>query len=260
MKKLLDRDSFVLAALPVLAFVVSLIFEMGYADAFGYDYFFIEIDLKAMVVALVCVVVVLLPLILFLYAFLYLIQSDSKKVRVAALPMLYPVISMLFLYVTGFQSTIMKWLLFFSLGFLGWTLIKLLFESKTKGWKRALGEYADSEGVKDRSKSEGAIADLRPQDYLYMSMAVIVFVSLIIFMVRGIGFGVAHWKTSYSTINHDGEEYALVASYGNKFIAAGIYEDRFNNKITIIPSDSELLKDIKSARLDDFISSGLWFR
>ncbi|UHG95834.1 hypothetical protein [Pseudomonas sp. 7-41] len=259
MKKLLERDGFVLAALPVLSFVVSLIFEMGYADAFGYDYFFIQIDLKAMVVALVCVVLLLMPLVVFLYAFIYLIQSDSRKVRVAALPMICPVIAMLFLYITGFQSTMMKWLLFISLGFLAFTLLRLLFKAKTKGWENALGEYADAEGVKDRSKSLGN-KELRSQDYLYISLTIIVFISLVIFMIHGIGFGVAHWKTNYSTINHDGEEYALVASYGEKFIAAGVYDDRFNNKITIIPGDSEMLKDIKSARLDDFISSGLWFR
>ncbi|MEX5547890.1 hypothetical protein Q1J68_19920 [Pseudomonas pergaminensis] len=259
MKKLFERESFVLTALPVLSFVVSLIFEMGYADAFGYDYFFIQIDLKAMVVALVCVVLLLMPLVALLYAFLYLIQSDSKKVRVAALPMIIPVVAMLFLYITGFQSTMMKWLLFISLGFLVFTLLKLLFKAKAKGWQNALGEYADAEGVKDRSKSLGN-KDLRSRDYLYISLTIMIFISLVIFMIHGIGFGVAHWKTSFSTIYHEGEEYVLVASYGDKFVAAGVYDDRFNNKITIIPGDSEMLKDIKSARLEDFISSGLWFR
>lgn len=260
MKKVIDRDGFILAVLPVLAFVVSLIFEMGYADAFGYDYFFIEIDLKGIVVALVCVIFVLLPLIIFLYAFLYLIQSDSRKVRVAALPMLYPVFSMLLLYITGFQSTIMKGLLLISLCFLGWTLLKLFYKARTNGWTQVLGDYADAEGVKERAKVGGSDKGLMLKDYIYMALTIIVFILLVVFMIRGIGFGVAHWKTSYSTVNRDGEELALVASYGDVFIAAGVYDDKFNSKITVIPKDSDLLKDIKSARLDNFISSGLWFR
>lgn len=260
MKEFLNRDSFILASLPVLAFVVSFIFEMGYADAFGYDYYFIEVDLKVMVVALVCVVVVLLPLFVFLYAFLFLLKSDSKKIRAAALPMLYPVFSMFGFYITGFQSTVMKVFLSGSLVYLAWTLIKLFFKARSRGWEHALSEFAESEGVLERSKSENPDRSMMFRDYLYMWATVLIFTLSVVFMIRGIGFGVAHWKSNYSTVMLEGEEYALVAAYGDRFVAAGIFEDRYNYKISIIPKDSEVLKDIKSARFTDFISLGLWLR
>ncbi|AZF00354.1 hypothetical protein C4J95_2893 [Pseudomonas orientalis] len=260
MKEFLKKDSFILASLPILSFVVALIFEMGYADAFGYDYYFIEVNLKVMVVALVCVIIVLLPLLIFLYAFLYLLKVDSKKTRAAALALMYPVFSMFGFYITGFQSNVIKLLLSCSLLYLAWTLAKLFFKARSKGWEQALEDYADSEGVQERSKVDGPIKSMTFKDYLYMWAAVLVFILSILFMIRGIGYGVAHWKTSYSTVMLDGEEYALVAAYGDNFVAAGVFEDRYNYKISIIPKDSEALKEIKSARFADFISLGLWLR
>lgn len=260
MKEFLSKEGVLLSIFPVLAFISALLFETGYADVFGFDHAFIEIDLKIMVVSIACVAIAFFPLFLYFYVFFRLASKGAKETRFLAIPMILPIPILIGLYMTGFESKIMGWLLVGSIIGGLFTFVRALVKSRKLGWKQAISEMATSQGLKDFTgpRPKGGEPTLKDEVIAYCVMLALLFGLGL--MVRGIGSGLAHWKTNYQTFVLDGEEVAIIAVYGERVIAAGVTEDQFNSKISVIAKDSGKLVGLRSAYLKNFVSGTLYYR
>jgi hypothetical protein len=88
---------------------------------------------------------------------------------------------------------------------------------------------------------------------------VLLILTLLGLMARGIGSGVAHWKNTYQTFILDGEEVAILSLYGDQIIVGGVTGDQFNTRLTILAKDSGKLVDLKEAHFENFLSAPLRF-
>lgn len=253
------KENVLLALLPVLAFVGALLFESGYASAYGYGYEFIEIDLKVMVVALVCVGVSLFPFLAYMVLFLSLVDSGTKQARVLAFKMVLPIPVLICSYMMGFESKLL--LLFLLAMVVGWMFFlgRLFWKSRKLGWNDALLDIAASSGIKDfvgpqpRPKPKTVRDDFIAYFLIFSALLVVGM------MIKGIGSGVAYWKSEYQTFTLDGAEVAIVAVYGERIIVAGITEDQFDRQISVIGKDSGKVVNLKKAYLNNFLTRTLYF-
>lgn len=174
--------------------------------------------------------------------------------------MILPIPIVIGLYMTGFESKIMGWLLVGSIIVGLFTFVSVLVKSRKLGWKQAISEMATSQGLKDFNgpRPKGGDPTLKDEVIAYCVMLVVLFGLGL--MVRGIGSGLAYWKTDYQTFVLDGEEVAIIAVYGEIVIAAGVTEDQFNSKISVVAKSSGKLIDLKSAYLKNFVTGALWYR
>lgn len=249
-----------ISTLSILSFVAAYLFECGYADAFGYAYTFIEIDLKVMIISVACLAIAFFPLVLYFWIFFSFGLKREKEPRLIALQMILPIPVLILLYVTGFDSTISRWLLFFATVLALWTFLKVVFKSRKLGWKVAMSEIAMAEGLKDFEGARPKGNEPRVIDKIIAYCAILFVLAAFGLMVRGIGNGVAHWKTNYQVFFLNGEEVAILAAYGERIIVGGVTGDQFNSKLTIVPKDSEKIIDLKNAYFERFLSEPLRFR
>lgn len=256
MKTFLSKETVILAVLSVLSFIAALLFEKGYADSFGYDHSFIEIDIKATVISLACIVVAFIPLFIYLYVIFDLLAKWTKESRLLGMQIAFPIPMLILLYILGFQSKIAVFGLIISLLFAFFTLSKVLWKSRKLGWKDALSNVAISNGLRDfvgpNPKAENKTSTL--SDDIVNFFKILIFFIIIGFMIRGVGVGVAYSKSEYQTFILDGEEVAIIASYGEIIIVGGITEDQFDRRISIIPKNSDKIKNITKAYFKEFIT------
>ncbi len=149
LKNFFQKDSVIISTLSILSFIAAYLFECGYSDAFGYSHAFIQVDLKVMVISIACLVALFFPLMMYFLVFFSLALRPEKKIRLIALPMILPIPGLIFFYVVGFESTILKLILFLSI-FLGLcTFLNVVYKSRKMGWKLAMSEVATANGIKD---------------------------------------------------------------------------------------------------------------
>lgn len=248
------KESVIVSTLSILAFVAAFLFECGYADAFGYDYVFIVIDLKIMVISMVCVAIVSLPLGVYFWVFFSFGFRKEKEQRLIALQMILPIPVLIFLYISGFDSKIMFWLLCMALFLAFVTFLRVLFKARKLGWQEAMSHIATAEGIKEFEGPRPKVREPRVIDKVIGYCVILVILMALGLMVRGIGSAVAHWKSNYQTFVLDGEEVAIIAAYGERIIVGGVTADQFNTRITMVPKDSEKLIDLKNAYFTNFLS------
>jgi hypothetical protein len=255
----LRKDNVLLALIPVLAFMGALLFESGYASAYGYGYEFIEIDLKIMVVSIICVSLSFFPFVAYLVIFLNLANYGTRQARFVAMKMILPIPLLVVSYIVGFSSKILA--LFLLVLAVGWVLNlgRVFWKSRKLGWNDALLDIANKSGTKQfvgpRPKEKPGT--LRDEFTNYLSLSVTLLV--VGLMISGVGNGVAYWKTEYQTFTLDGDEVAIVAVYGERIIVAGITEDQFNKRISIVGKDSGKVVNLRRAYLKNFITKSLYF-
>lgn len=249
-----------ISTLSIVSFIAAYLFECGYADTFGYAHVFIEIDLKKIVISMVCLVVAFFPLVLYFWVFFSFGFRKEKEHRFIAVQMILPIPVLIVLYVSGFDSSIMKWLLVFAVLLGLWTFVKVIFKARKLGWKEAMSQIAMAEGLKDFDGPRPKGEEARVLDKVIGYGVILVVLFAFGLMVRGIGVGVAHWKTNYQTFNLDGDEVAILAAYGERIIVGGVTGDKFNTKISIVPKDSQKLVDLKTAFFENFLSEPLRLR
>lgn len=254
------KESVIISSLSILAFVAAFLFECGYSDAFGYDYVFIEIDLKKMVISILCIAICFFPLLIYFWIFFFLGLRKEKESRLIALQMVLPIPVLIFLYISGFDSKIMNWLLALSILLAAITFIRVLFKARKLGWHEAMSQIATAEGIKEFEGPRPKGREPRVIDKVIGFCVVLLFFVALGLMVRGIGSAVAHWKNTYQTFTLDGEEVAIIAAYGERLIVGGVVGDQFNYKLSVVPKDSEKLIGLKIAYLPEFLSEPFYFR
>ncbi len=248
--------------LSILSFIAAYLFECGYSDAFGYSHAFIQVDLKVMVISIACLLTLFFPLMMYFLVFFSFALRQEKEIRLIALPMILPIPGLILFYILGFESIIIKWMLFLSI-FLGLcTFLKVVYKSRKMGWKLAMSEVATANGLKDFGGQRKLGNEREPTvlDRVIGYFLILLVLTALGLMVRGVGAGVAHWKQTYQTFILDGEEVAIISVYGDQVIVGGVTDEQFNTKLTILAKDSGKLVDLKEAHFESFLSEPLRFR
>lgn len=255
MKEFLTKEAVLLALLPVISFIWALLFEIGYADSFGYSYSFIAIDLKLMIVSLAASAAVLMPMAAFYVLFIRLACSDSKSDRLLALELIIPVVILIPCCIAGFGNKILNILLVSSLIFACSKYAVIGLSALRYGWSGAVARAALFEGLTDRAPTFRAKEKLSTKSIFFIYIALSATLLITGLMVRGVGNAAAHWRTGYQTFVMEGKEYAMIASYGDLVVLGGVLEEHFNGLISIVPKNSEKLVDLRSAYFEDFLST-----
>jgi multisubunit Na+/H+ antiporter MnhF subunit len=255
MKELLTKEAVLLAVLPVISFIWALLFEIGYADSFGYSYSLIEIDLKIMIVSLAASAAVLVPMAAFYILFVRLACSDLKSDRLLALELILPVVILIPCCIAGFGNKIFNVLLIGSLSFALSKYAVIYLRALQYGWTEAVARAALFEGLTDRPPTFRVKEKLGAKSVLtiYFVIALMLVVSGL--MVRGVGTAAAHWKTGYQTFVMEGKEYAVIAAFGDLVVLGGVLEEHFNGLVSILPKNSEKLVELRGAYFKDFLST-----
>lgn len=246
-----------LAATPILSFIGAYIFETGYADAFGYPYELIEIDLRATVISLILGISILAPAYLF-YALVFTFALRPElELRFIAMNFVYSIPALILAYALGFSSIEINLLLLLSVlaGLIipGWYIIK----HRNLPWNEALKIAASTQGIKERNQHTSTEEiQLSARDRVYQAVfiiAVLAVLAVLALMLRGAGSAVALWKSSYHTFLINDQEVAILAAYGDALVLGGVTDDMFNGTISVIPKNSESIKQIRLAHMQSFL-------
>lgn len=255
MKDFLTKEAVLLAFLPVISFIWALLFEIGYADSFGYSYSFIAIDLKVMIVSLAVSAGILIPIGFFYILFVRLACSGSKFDRLIALELIIPVIIVIPCCIAGFGNNIFNGLLII---FLVLSLLKFAcfgLYALWFGWFEAVARAAQFEGLGDLPANFRFRLELIGKNIVTVYILILVALFISGLMVRGVGTAAAHWKSGYQTFVMEGKEYALIATYDDLVILGGVVEDQYDGLVSILPKNSDKLANLRSAKLKGFLST-----
>ena len=253
MKDFLSRESFLLAGIPVLAFMLAFAFEIGYADAFNYSYSFIKIDLKVITVAMFVILLAILPLYLYIRIFIALAQSSKKHHRYLSVTMSLPLPLVLLAYASGFNKTIVVTLTILVIISLVVLLVDVLIRVPSHGWRKAIDliaakeGYVDLEGPRPESPPPGIINKL-------IAEAIIVFIIIVIFgLVRGVGVRIAHDRVEFNVVAIESENFVVLSGYDDRLVLGGVTSGKYNGRLALIPSDSAILMNIKVEKFPKFL-------
>lgn len=243
-----------LATTPILSFIGAYIFETGYADAFGYPHELIEIDLRATVISLILGISILTPAYLFYALFFTFALRPEIELRFIAMNFVYSIPALILAYALGFSSIEINLLLLFSvlLGLItpGWYIIKY----RHLPWNEALKIAASTQGIKERNQHTFTEEiQLSARDRVYQAVFIIAVLAVFALMLRGAGSAVALWKSSYHTFLIKDQEVAILAAYGDTLILGGVTDDMFDGTISVIPKNSESIKQIRLAHMQRFL-------
>lgn len=253
------RDSLLVASMPVLSFIGAYLFEVGYADVFGYDHYFIELNIKSIVLGLVCVVAIFWPCVLLILAMVHVIKDHGRIGRAVAIPFLFPAFGMVGFVMTGLQSQFMMWFTiataFIAIAQLSWVYVRF----RWMGTSDAFEKFAIAQGVSTFVGPPAPSTKPKVLDKLTAYFMMTLLLVLAGLLVRGAGVGVAHLKTSYTVLEFESQEYALVAVYGDTMILAGITAESHNKEIVIKSRSSSKPFKVKAAYFPSFTSKGTLF-
>lgn len=256
------KENFLLTLLPVFSFIGAYIFEAGYASAYGYDPYFIQLDLKLIVVGLIIVLVLLWPVAFLVFIMVSLIKKYGRRGRGVALCVLPLLLAILFNLAVGLRSSIAKFLIGLTVFFILYEAAALLFRVRTYGWGKAFDELAKSHGVSEQKPADDDSKKKSLPEIVYGMQAwvmVTFILCLCILIIRGAGVGAAVLKETYSVVSIESKEYAVVAVYGDSMVLAGITEEKHDGRITILHRSANPALEIKEARLKEFLSERTMF-
>lgn len=253
MKKWFDNESVALAAIPVAAFMLAFAFESGVADAYGFSYVLISIDLRVMVYSIAMVVLFSFPLFVYWRFMFSLVSSHKGADRMLGFPLCMFLPFLVLCYASGFDKQIC--IISAVVGGLGCTIsiVSVATKAFSHGWKNALKESAKSEGYKDIEGWRYSDGPIRTKDRV-IADTVMLFVVICMFgMVHGSGKAYSQIKDVYEVLSIDGSELAILAGYGDRLILGGVVGGRFNGKITIKTMSSDGLSDLQQVRIPNML-------
>lgn len=255
MKKWFENENFTLAAIPVAAFILAFAFESGVADAYGYSYALISIDLRVMIYSIAMVTLFAFPLLVY-WRFMFSLVSSHKGVdRMFGFPLCLFLPFLVLCYASGFDRQIC--IIAAVYGGLGCmiSIVSVATKAFSHGWKNAITESAKSEGYKDIEAWRYSEGPIRTKDRV-IADAVMLFVIVCMFgMVHGSGKAYSKIKNVYEVVSVDGNELAILTGYGDRLILGGVTGGRFNGKITIKTMSSDGLNDLQQVRIPNMLEN-----
>lgn len=251
---ILFREGVMLAVAPVIAFGVALMFETGYADAFGISHELIDVDLRGMIVSAIVVLAAFIPFISSSYFLFHLATRRERETRWWAIQLLMVIPMMICIYVSGFTSYLAYAGLGLALAFCSIAVLNVAWTARKVGWKEAFSQAADSEGIKEFGGKRPMSNPPKIWDKLLACVIVLFLFSLLALMIQGVGKGVARVKSVYPTFMMDGKPYVILSGYGDRFVLGGIKDQSFDGNTFVIPKNSEKLINIKMQKYDRYNS------
>ncbi|WP_156329650.1 hypothetical protein VUG52_16870 [Pseudomonas sp. LH21] len=247
------KEGVMLALLPVIAFYMAWMYEIGYADELGISRELIDVDLKMMLPALMFVFLAFVPLCLYGYLLFNLGTNRRREVRWWAIKLLMPAPLLIGVYTTGFSKIATYIAVGFTVGLMFISLLSVAFKAIKVGWSSAMAAAADAEGIRDIDGSRPSSRPAKFWDKL-VAVSVMCFVVLVFSsMTVGVGKAAARFKTSYSSFEMDGKEYVILAGYGDRFVLGGVKDGQFNKVTAVIPKNSEKLINVKRSSYERFM-------
>ncbi len=250
---ILFREGVMLAVAPVIAFGVALMFETGYADAFGISHELIDVDLRGMIISAIVVLFAFIPFISCTYFLFHLGTRRERIIRWWAIQLMMVLPMLISIYVSGFTSYLAYAGLGLALAFGSIAVMNVAWRARKIGWKEAFEKAADSEGIKEFSGQRPASKPPRIWDKLLACIIVLFLFTVLALMIQGVGKGVAKFKSAYPTFTMDGKPYAILSGYGDRFVLGGIEDNSFDGNISVVPKNSEKLTNISVKRYDNFL-------
>ncbi|OLU15310.1 hypothetical protein BVH01_15945 [Pseudomonas sp. PA1(2017)] len=248
------NDSFLLASIPIISFIGAYIFELGYANEFGYPHELIELDLKLIIISLFCSFILLVPAYAYYYTFLALFIRAEKEFRFIGASLTFSLPGVAMVYIAGMTNTFMNYFVVVCLLMGAIPLILALVKHRTLDWRKAFNAEATREGYAEVTSRFDDNAIPRARDKFYAFIFLCFAGAIFLFMIRGAGTITANMKTDYHTFYLDEKEVAIIAAYGDHLILGGVSEDMFDKSIFVISKSSDSIKDLKSARFENFLS------
>ncbi|AUF96333.1 hypothetical protein CXQ80_11085 [Pseudomonas sp. 02C 26] len=254
MRALFEKENFILAALPVIAFILALAFEAGIADAYSFSYAFISIDLKVMSSSLFLTALFAFPLYLYLRFLIALISSKKGSERWVGFPFALMLPFIIFCYLSAFDTQAVALSIVLVAGYICIAAITLIISGFKSGWKNAVQSAATSEGFKDIDAWTFAPGPPTIKDKLITDSVIAAFFVLVFGLVHGAGETYAKLRTSYDVLTNDSKQFAILAGYGDRLILGGVKDGVHDRTIAVISLTSDALKDIQRVRLENFLS------
>lgn len=251
-------EGIVIAAFPVFGFISALMFEMGYADAFGYSHELIDIDLKLTLVAMALIALVLAPLVIYCWAFWWSASRGGAGGRLVSFQMILPLPMLICWYMTGFQSANLAVGLGISVFIAMLPLIKLAYLCLRHDFSMALDIMVAAQRLRAKPEKKAGGSNVAWYEKAFAVLLLSVCVIALALMARGVGSLVAHNKSAFSMFVSDSKEYVILSAYADRFVVGGIANNAFDGNIYVFAKNSERLINIRVKRYDNFWRQFEW--
>lgn len=254
MRKLITKDSFLLAAIPVIAFVLSLSFERGVASAYAYPFEFISIDLKVTIRALFLSATLAFPLYLSARVLIYLISSKKAEHRWLSVQIILPLPIILFSYLTAFNIQIVVLALASGSILLIVQTCRLLLTAWRHGAKNSLQRIAHSDGFRDIDEWKTSASPPTITDKIIVNL---IFTAAFIFAFQlssSLGKTYANLRKNYDIVYIENAPHAILSRYGDLLILGGIEGNKYSYTTSAVNIYDTRLGVIQRKRIEKFLS------
>lgn len=240
-KEFLTKDSIVVAAFPILGYVIAIAYEYGYAAHFGYPVALVVVDLRMTLTSMI-LGVGYLYFLLRIFDFINTMgRGESGLARfVNAMSSTY-IMAAVFVFASGFSGP------FFYLGItlaVAYTIIYgsgFLFDIKKMGLSSALEKL--NKDTADRPLAVGVPNSL-PGILLKVIHEYGVLIVVVLALVFGAGRWVATTKNIYSYFDMDSSKYVIVAIYGDSVIGVKFKAGKLLDEYAVISKNNEAMGKI----------------
>lgn len=246
-------EGMALASFPVFGFIAALLFEMGYADAFGYSYDLIDIDLKLTLAAMAVIALIFTPLFIYCWFMLWAARRGGVLGKLAAIQMAMPLPMLIMWYMTGFQSRNLAIGLMVAALVALLPLIKLGYLCLRHDLPMALGIMAASQQI-NAGAGKGADRQVAWYDKVFAIFMLALCAVVLVVMTYGVGSFFAYNKSRFSMFISEGKEYVILSAYADRFVVGGITGKVFNGNVYVFAKNSERLINVRKKRYDSFWS------
>lgn len=237
-KEFLTKDSIVVAAFPILGYVIAIAYEYGYAAHFGYPVALVVVDLRMTLTSMILGVGYLYCLLRIFDFINTMGRGESGLARfVNAMASTY-IMAAVFVFASGFSGP------FFYLGItlgVAYTVIYgagFLFDIKKMGLSSALEKL--NKDTADKPLAVGVPNSL-PGVLLKVIHEYGVLIIVVLALVFGAGRWVATTKNIYSYFELDSSKYLIVAIYGDSVIGVKFKAGNLLEEYAVISKNNEAM-------------------
>lgn len=216
-------ENLVLAAIPVIGYAVALFYQYGYATYFEFPLELIEVDLEMTLTSSLWVAVYFFVIAFFLDFYSSFVSSERVLSKIIKNVLRFSMLPFVFMFVTAFDRSMFLMFLASILFGVVLSVVPPLFSMKKIGYKKALINSLNEENLGGKRQAS------KPsffEDYMAYFSMLLIFIGV----CHGAGKYNAEQKKEFYIFHYDGQDYVLISSYGENFVASKIGDEK--HKIT----------------------------
>ncbi|WP_053152241.1 hypothetical protein [Pseudomonas protegens] len=237
-KEFITKESVLLAALPVVGYIVAIAFEYGYAAYFNYPLSLIVVDLRMTLTSTILGGVYLYSGWFVFEKFVNVARAKSK-VSLFLRPMLpFYMFGLLVVLASGFADPYYKFAIYYSIAITVVGGVLVAWNHRKLGLQGALEKLQEEVALSASTtqKPEGVIDFITTYGFIIL---------LGLGMVCGAGRFYAHNKQQWAYFELDSQKYIVVAVYGESVVGVRLKEGDPQDEFAIISKDSEVMQKVK---------------